>query len=131
MLYRVLGVSLKNDSHKGANGSGVFVRNMNAIFLGFVGFRFVREATRNSSFSSSSSSSSSAAGSGGAGGGCSDVLLGSRMNWVVVIFWLIVVVVEEGVVFVVGVVVNTMAKGKQRSNAQRRESGFGDSIFKA
>lgn len=48
--------------------------------------------------------------------------LGIITGMVVVVF-----AAEEGVVVVV-VVVNTMARGKHRRSAHKRENGFGDSI---
>lgn len=119
---------------------------MKAIFLGHVAFRFARAAARNRTSSSSSLTSGSTVGAATFSCDCfllflllgswflglpmlkKLVLILSRFGLsrmmrvgVVVLFWMITVVE-------VVVVVNTMAKGKHKSIAQKRESGLGDSI---
>ncbi|KAJ8558537.1 hypothetical protein K7X08_034066 [Anisodus acutangulus] len=91
-------------SHRGANGSGVVVRNIKAIFFGDVA-GLTRPASWNNSELSSSTCSCKATGGGG----------------------VMVVGTEEEVRGVV--IVKIIARGKQSKTAQRREIGEGESMM--
>lgn len=100
---------------------------MNASFRGEMGFGLTREASRRSDSSSSGIR-------GGGGGGF--VILGLRKTDTGVSLFLLETIpaaaAEEVVVVGVAVgqvIVKRIAKGKQRSKAQKRERGEGDSMF--